>query len=284
MMQKVTTRSGAVIAYDVAGTLGPEVPFLLIEGLSAHLLGWREEFCRRFVDQGHPVIRFDNRDVGESQRYPDGGYTAGDMADDAKALLDALEIDRAHVVGQSMGGMISQELAIRHPEVVASMALFYSAPSTDFIKPSSRDLDQMTRRGLPSTRDEAVDRYVEDERECASVAYAFDETWKRTLAGLMWDRTRGNPDAPARQREALEHSRDRLPLLHELDVPTLVMHGTADALISDAGSRAIADAMADSRLRIYEGMGHELPRELWFEFVTEITQNAIRSERTGRVA
>lgn len=283
-MEKLTTSSGAVIAYDIVGTLGGDVPFLLIEGLSAHLLGWREEFCQHFVDQGRVVIRFDNRDVGESQRYPDGGYTAGDMADDAKALLDALGIDRAHVVGQSMGGMISQELAIRHPDAVASMALFYSAPSTAFVKPSSRDLDQMTRRGLPSTREEAIERYVQDERECASTAYGFDETWKRTLAGLMWDRTRDSPDAPARQREALEQSRDRLPLLRELDVPTLVVHGTADALISDAGSRAIADATADSRLRIYEGMGHELPRELWSEFVIEIIQNAARSERTDRVA
>lgn len=284
MTATVTTSSGAVIAYDVLGTLGTEVPFLLVEGLSAHLLGWRDEFCQGFVDAGHPVIRFDNRDVGESQRHPEGGYSAADMADDAKALLDALGVERVHVVGQSMGGMISQELAIRHPTAVASMALFYTAPSTSFLKPSSRDLDHMKSRLPPTTREQAVEQYVEDERECASTAYAFDETWKRTLGGLMWDRTRGNPDAPARQREALERSRDRLPLLRELAVPTLVIHGTADVLISDAGSRAIAEAITDSRLRMFEGMGHELPRELWPEFVREIIQNAARSERTDRVA
>lgn len=275
-MPSITTAGGAVIAYDLLGDGLEGTPFLLIEGLSAHYLGWRDEFCQKLVDAGHRVVRFDNRDIGKSQRYPGVDYTLGDMADDAKDLIDALGIEQVHVLGQSMGGMIAQELALRHPGAVRSLAVLYTAPSVDYLKPSSRDLTEMASRTAPSSRAEAVDRYVHDERECASTAYPFDEAWKRTLGGLMWDRSPDGIDGVVRQRTAVGLSRDRLPLLGQISCPTLVMHGTADALVSEEGSRAIAGAVPGSRLRLYEGMGHELPRDLWDELVAEIVDNARR--------
>ena len=110
-MPATTTPHGVSLNYDTFGD--PRHPaMVLIQGLGAHMLGWHNEFCRLLADRGHHIIRFDNRDVGLSQKFPAGGYTLADMADDTTGLLDALHIDTAHVVGQSMGGMIAQHVAI----------------------------------------------------------------------------------------------------------------------------------------------------------------------------
>ena len=143
---------------------------VLIQGLGAHMLGWHEEFCRQLADRGHHVIRFDNRDVGQSQRFPAGGYTLADMAEDTAGLLDALHIDSAHIVGQSMGGMIAQHLALEHPGRVLSLALVYSTPSTEYI----HGLDLLTGRlDAPHARnrDEAIELFVQNEAASASLRY-----------------------------------------------------------------------------------------------------------------
>lgn len=276
-MASATIADGCRVEYDVIGRDQPGLPFVLIEGLGAHYLGWREEFCQLLVEGGHPVVRLDNRDVGLSQRHPGTSYSVGDMADDVRGLIDVLALSQVHVVGQSMGGMIAQELVIRHPGVARSLALFYTAPSMDFVLPSSRDAERIRTRPAPSTREDWVRQYLEDESECASPAYAFDVAWKTRLAGLMWDRSQDDRDGTLRQRRAISKSRDRLPLLKQIEIPTVVFHGTADALVSDAGGRAIADAVEGSDLHIYDGMGHELPRDLWPEFAGEILRNSRRA-------
>lgn len=281
-MTQVRIAGGSLVEYDVMGPERDGTPFVLIEGLGAHYLGWRDEFCQPLVDRGHPVIRLDNRDAGLSQAYPGAAYVVADMADDVRGLIDMLGLDRVHVVGQSMGGMIAQELVIRHPSVVASLALFYTAPSMDYLVPSSRDPDVIRDRPNPTTRAEWVEQYVLDESECASPSFAFDADWKRVLAGRMWDRSGIDKEGTLRQRRAIERSRDRLPYLRRVDTPTVVFHGTADALVAVEGGRAIAEAIDGSLLHVYEGMNHELPRELWPEFIAEIVDNADRStSRSG---
>lgn len=284
-MANIIIGGGHAVEYAVMGSEHDAVPFVLIEGLGAHYLGWRDEFCQLLVDEGHPVIRLDNRDVGLSQRHPGAEYTVGDMADDVYGLIEALGLTRAHIVGQSMGGMIAQELVIQHPDAVASLALFYTAPSIDYLLPSSRDVAYLRERPAPGTREEWVRQYIDDESECASPSFVFDATWKETLAGLMWDRSRTDNDGVLRQRQAIARSRDRLPLLESVDTPTVVFHGTADRLVSVDGGRAIAEAVDGSIVHIYEGMNHELPRELWQQFAREIVQNArLATRRAGQVA
>lgn len=277
-MTCVRIDSGFSVEYDVMGADRDGVPFVLVEGLGAHYLGWRDEFCDLLVDGGHPVVRLDNRDIGLSQRHPGASYTMSDMAEDVRGLIDVLGLGPVHLVGQSMGGMVAQELAIGHPEVVASMALLYTAPSMAYLLPSSRDPDVIRDRPRPANRDAWVRQYLDDESECVSPTYAFDVEWKTRLGGLMWDRSQTDRAGTLRQREAIARSRDRLPLLRQVVTPTVVIHGTADALVSVDGGRAIADAIDGSILRVYEGMNHELPRELWPRFASDILQNVARAE------
>ena len=270
-MPVTTTPHGVSLNYDTFGD--PHQPaMVLIQGLGAHLLGWHEELCQQLADHGHHVIRFDNRDVGLSQKFPAGGYTLTDMAADTAGLLDALHIDTAHIVGQSMGGMIAQRLALEHPNRVLSLALVYSTPSTDFI----HGLDLLTGRldAPPArNRDEAIELFVQNEAASASPRYAQDLTWLRELGGLMYDRGY-DPDGVRRQTEALQKSTDRTPILPQITAPTAILHGSDDQLIDVAASTAMHALIRNSTLTVHLGMGHELPRPLWNQIVGQISDNA----------
>ncbi|HSU12265.1 MAG TPA: alpha/beta hydrolase [Pseudonocardia sp.] len=270
-MPATTTPHGVSLNYDTFGdTRHPAM--VLIQGLGAHMLGWHEEFCRLLADGGHHIIRFDNRDVGLSQKFPAGGYTLADMADDTTGLLDALNIDTAHVVGQSMGAMIAQLVAIRHPARVKSLALIYSTPKTDFI----HGIELLTERldtPRPGSRVEAVDQYVKNESASASTRYPRDVAWLRELGGLMYDRCH-DPDGVRRQTQALQNAEDLTPLLCRISTPTTILHGSDDRLIAPAASTLLHDFIEDSVLTIHSGMGHELPRPLWDDIVGRISENA----------
>ena len=282
-MPATTTPHGVSLNYDTFGD--PRHPaMVLIQGLGAHMLGWHNEFCGLLADRGHHIIRFDNRDVGLSQKFPAGGYTLADMADDTTGLLDALHIDTAHVVGQSMGGMIAQHVAIRHPTRVQSLALVYSTPKTDFI----HGIDLLTERlATPSagSRVEAVEQYVENESASASPRYPRDVAWLRELGGLMYDRCY-DPDGVRRQTQALQNAEDLTPLLRRISAPTTILHGSEDRLIAPAASALLHDFIDDSALTIQLGMGHELPRPLWDDIVGQISENAqiVARRRAGRPA
>ena len=169
-MTLITTPAGVSLCYDTFGDPG-RPPLLLIQGLGAHMLGWHAGLCKQLADAGFHVLRFDNRDVGLSQKFPQGGYTLADMANDTAGLLTALDIPAAHIVGQSLGGMIAQQLALDHPTRVLTLALVYTAPNPDFI--AGRDVvDDRTQHLRARDRDEAIAQYLAIEAGCASPGYA----------------------------------------------------------------------------------------------------------------
>jgi pimeloyl-ACP methyl ester carboxylesterase len=270
----VKTPDGAVIHYDERGPAdGPAV--LLIEGLGAHMLGWRAGFCDFFAEAGYRVLRFDNRDVGLSQKYPSQSYALAEMADDAHYLLEVLDLAPAHIVGQSMGGMVAQHLVLRHPGDVASLMLLYTAASGRHVAGASRSIDSLRLAPRATSREEAIEYHIRLERVCASRDYSFDEAWKRELGGLMWDRCY-DPDGVVRQREAVSGHAIDLADLAAITIPTLIIHGTSDNLISHEAARELHATIAGSELWLVEGLGHDLPRELWPELTRRIIGNARR--------
>jgi pimeloyl-ACP methyl ester carboxylesterase len=276
------TASGARIYYE---TMGPATgqPLVFIEGLSAQMLGWREPFCQGFVDRGFQVIRLDNRDVGLSQTFGgpkdyDGGYAIEDMARDTFGVLDALGLKSAHIVGQSMGGFITQAMAIAAPERIRSMTLFYTAPAigTYAGEDARPQADAAPLPDPAKLRAEAIEEMVASQRRCASTAYPFDEDWIRELAGLRYDRGYC-PEGPLRQYAACLRSTDRTAALAALDIPTSIIHGRADRLIRFEAALDLAKAIRDAELHLFPGLGHEIARPLWDEFTRIIVRTAARA-------
>lgn len=279
-MPRTDPSLGASIYYQSEGPLtAPAV--VLIEGLSAQLVGWPEGFRRRLFDAGHRLVLLDNRDIGLSAKLgetDDDGlhYTIDDMADDVTRVLDAAAIDRAHVVGQSMGGAIAQALALRRPTRVRSLTLFYTAPVFDaeFVHPAASE------RPAPAggmTREEAIAARVEGERICASPLWEFDEAWARTAAALSYDRC-SRIDGIARQRAALVASPDRRAPLRGLSLPCAILHGRGDAIIRWQASVALAEAIPGSDLHLFAGMGHVIAEPLWPVFAAIIAGTVGRGE------
>ncbi|MFW0795098.1 alpha/beta hydrolase [Gordonia sp. CPCC 205515] len=269
----IRTDSGVRIAYDTFGD-PTDPPMLLIQGLGAHYLGWHHELCELLADAGYYVLRHDNRDIGLSDKFPYGGYNLADMAADSVGLLSALDITSAHIVGQSMGGMIAQQIAISHPDRVRSLALIYTAANTAHIRSDVA----AERADLPdaSTRTEAVARYLLNESPCASAQYPHDEDWLRRLGSEMFDRD-NDLDATDRQYAAIASSPDRLDDLRHVGIPTAIIHGSEDRLIDPSAAHELHATLPTSTLTIYPGMGHSLPRPLWRDIVNTISGNAFAS-------
>jgi pimeloyl-ACP methyl ester carboxylesterase len=292
MSVQTAPANGIEIAYETFGDPGGR-PLLLVMGLGTQMLAWHEEFCGALVDLGFHVVRYDNRDTGLSTHLHDapppdvmaalGGdtssasYTLEDLADDAVALLDHLGIDRAHVVGASMGGMVAQTVAIRHPARVASLTSIMSTPS-----PAVGSATQEAMAALlapPATnRDEALQRARATYEVIGSPGYPLDVAWLETISGVAYDRAY-DPAGMARQLLAIHASGDRTPALRALTVPTLVVHGDADPLVQIAGGHATAEAVPGAELLVLEGMGHNLPRELWSQIAEAIARVAERAAR-----
>jgi|SRR6185312_13546495 len=273
------TPGSTAIYYETRGAPDGE-PALFIPGFTAQMLGWREAFCRKFVERGVRVILFDNRDAGLSRKYggpddADGGYGLGEMAADAFAVLDALGLERAHVVGQSMGGMIAQVMALAHPDRVRSLSLVYSAPSIEPRLFVARESVDAVQAGTRLDRDAAIEAFVARERTSGSTAYAFDEVWIRELAALCYDRCY-TPDGVLRQRAAMARWQGRATDLERLSMPACVIHGRDDRHIKPEASLAIAAALRNAELHLYPGLGHELAAPLWEEFATAITRTMRR--------
>ena len=257
----VITSERGVVGYDTFGDASAP-PLVLIQGFSAQRLGWRPGFCQAVADRGYHVIRFDNRDVGESQRYPLGGYTLDDLAGDTVALMDELELSSAHLVGQSMGGMIAQLVATSHPSRVLSLGLLYSTASIrHFIAPDDVIAERM-QAVPPTTRDEFIAAYVVNEASCASPGYPQDTAWLAELGGAMWD-AGVDPAGIDRQLQALLAYPDQLDADRTITVPTTIVAGDGDGLISYHASQELHEIILGSTLSILPGMGHELPQPLW---------------------
>jgi pimeloyl-ACP methyl ester carboxylesterase len=283
--------NGVELAYETFGDPVDET-ILLIMGLGVQMLGWDEEFCRMVAGRGYRVVRFDNRDVGHSTKIEGGprpdvmgavagdgssaSYLLDDMADDCAGLLDELGVKAAHVVGASQGGMIAQALAIRHPERVLSLVSIMSTTGERAVgQPHPEAIPALLTRP-PAGRDGYVDFVVGAWKVIGSPGFPADESALRALAGASYDRGIF-PEGTARQLVAIIASGDRTEALGKLDVPATVIHGTSDLLVDVSGGKATAAAIRGARLELMEGMGHDLPRQLWPRFADLIVETAERA-------
>lgn len=289
-----TRSNGIEIEYETFGDKEAK-PLLLVGGLGAQMIVWDEAFCEGLAERGHNVIRFDNRDVGLSTWLSEAGvpdvtklihqlatgepveapYTLSDMANDAVGLLDALEIEAAHVVGASMGGMIAQTIAIEHPDRVRSLTSIMSTTGDPTLPPAEPEAIGALMAPPPTSREAAIERSVVTSRAIGNTGFPFDEPAVRTQAARSYDRA-FHPDGAARQMLAIMASGSRAAALRGLDIPTLVIHGDADPLIRPEGGRHTAECIADAELLMIEGMGHDLPRGAWaliFDAIETLTHS-----------
>lgn len=279
------------IHYEDLGDLG-DPPVLLIMGLGAQLVLWHDEFCQKLVDRGYRVIRFDNRDVGLSTKLHGrrvGGalvpkllrsfagrsspsvYRLEDMADDAAAVLDHLGIERAHIVGASMGGMIAQIFAARFPQRTAGLGIIFSSNNAALLPPPApRALMSLIKGPHPgSPRDVIVENSVRVSKIIGSPAYRKSDDQMRADAIETYERC-FYPQGIGRHFSAILGSGSLKPYDTRISAPTVVIHGRADVLMRPAGGRAIADAISNARLVLFDGMGHDLPEPLWDGIVSEL--------------
>lgn len=277
-MTLTASANGIEIAYESFGSPDGR-PLLLIMGLGAQLIHWDDGFCELLAEQGHHVVRFDNRDVGLSTHLHDAGvpgpgqpapYLLDDMAADAAGLMDALGWPAAHVVGASMGGMIAQSLAIRHPERVLTLTSIMSTPGPAVAPPTETAREVLFAKP-PRTRDDAVAQALRTASVIGSPGYELDRERTERLAGLAFDRCY-DPAGVARQLAAIMNSPDRTEALTRLNIPTLVIHGADDQLVPLPGGQATAAAVPGAELKVFPGMGHDLPRALWPEVIDAVTK------------
>jgi pimeloyl-ACP methyl ester carboxylesterase len=282
--------NGIEIVYDTCGDSGAP-PLLLIMGLGGQLVAWDETLCRQLAAAGHWVIRFDNRDVGLSSHFDQAGtpnlvemmsrmaqgksleapYLLTDMAADAVGLLDALHVPKAHILGVSMGGMIAQTMAIHYPARVRTLTSVMSLADPAQPLPTPEALKTLFNRP-PATRKAYLDYQIEVWRVLGSPGFPLDEDVVRRRAALAYDRGL-NPPGFARQLAAIWASGSRKAALKQVKIPLLVIHGKADPLVPVAGGMETAECIPGSKLVLIEGMGHELPVEIWPQLVNAVTEH-----------
>jgi pimeloyl-ACP methyl ester carboxylesterase len=280
--------NGIELEYELLGH--PADPaLLLIMGLGAQMIDWPQEFCEQLAAQGFYVIRFDNRDAGLSTALdelgtPDlaaifGGATApyllADFAADTAGLLDALDIDRAHVVGASLGGMIAQQFAIDHPGRVLSLCSIMSMTGDRSVGHPTPEAAAVLGRPPAASRAEAIANSVAGSKVIGSPGFPAVEEELLRRATAKYDRAY-RPLGTLRQYAAALASPDRTEALHDVKAPTLVVHGEADPLINASGGRATAAAVPDAEFVLIAGMGHDLPRDCWPQIIDAVTRNAAR--------
>jgi pimeloyl-ACP methyl ester carboxylesterase len=270
-------------------------PVLLIMGLGSQLLLWRTAFCEKLVGQGLRVIRYDNRDVGLSSKTEHrssgqplatrlarswlglrsrAAYTLEDMADDAEALLDHLGIERAHIVGASMGGMIAQVFAARFPKRTRTLGILFSSNNSRFLPPPAPSALLAILKGPPpnSPRDVIIDNAVRVTNIIGSPRYRTPEEQVRADAAEGYDRNY-YPQGIARHFGAILGSGSLASYDRRIVAPTVVIHGRADKLMRPFGGRSVARAINGARLVLFDGMGHDLPQQLWDRLISVLENN-----------
>ncbi len=267
-----------------------DAPLLLIMGIGTQLDSWDREFCDGLVDAGFYVIRFDNRDVGLSERIegtPDLAairagehstlpYTLDDMAADVVGLLDVLHLERAHILGASMGGMVAQLVAINWPERVLSLCTIMSSTSDAAVGQADTAVLELMRRPAPPTREGAIEAAVERSRALAGSGFPFDKEAARRRAVAAYERAH-EPAGRLRQQAAAIAAPDRTSALRQLSVPTVAIHGSDDRLVDISGGRAIADAVPGAWLEVVDGMGHGIVPGAWPQIIAAVRRNANRA-------
>jgi pimeloyl-ACP methyl ester carboxylesterase len=291
-MPKVRVSAEVELTYE---SFGEGEPLLLIMGIGAQMVLWDEEFCQRLARRGFRVIRFDNRDVGESTRLDALGtpqvarqllrrligrkvrapYTLDDMADDTVGLMNALGIERAHVVGLSLGGMIAQCTALRHPERVRSLAIMMSGPGELWASlPTLGALRALTARP-PRSREGAIEHALRTFSVIGMSTHGTPNERMRKLIGLQYDRGI-SPRGFARQFAAILAAPSRTRALSQLRVPTVVIHGANDPLIPPLAGRLTAARIPGARLAVIEGLAHDLGPSAWDFAIDALVENAHR--------
>jgi pimeloyl-ACP methyl ester carboxylesterase len=285
--------NGIHIEYEEFGD--PADPtLLLIMGLGAQMIQWDTDFCEQLAKagSGFHVVRFDNRDVGLSSQIEDGprpdvmaalagdvssaSYNLDDMAADAAALLDVLGVDAAHVVGASMGGMIAQTFAINYPERTLSLCSIMSTTGARTVGQAHPEIIPILLGARPTGREDAIDRAEAAVRAFGSKGLPVDWAKLRQRAGESYDRC-FSPVGFARQLVGIIASGDRTDRLGQLDVPTLVIHGTDDKLVDPSGGQATAAAIPNAEHVVVEGMGHDLPAGAWPRIIDAILANTAKA-------
>jgi pimeloyl-ACP methyl ester carboxylesterase len=282
---------GITLCYETFGDPG-DPTVLLIMGLGTQMVAWHEDFCHELAERGFHVVRFDNRDVGRSTHVEGppptirqlltrsrraAHYTLGDMAEDAAGLLRELDLAPAHVVGASMGGMIAQTLAARHPEAVRSLtSIMSNTGSLRSGQPALRVYSVFLRRA-PSEREAFIAHMERVFAAIGSRGLPRDAEDIHAIAATSYDRDR-DPEGAGRQLAAIIAAADRTADLRRIEAPTLVIHGTADRLVSPSGGRATARAIPGAKLVMIPGMGHDLPRAAWPAIIDAIVEQARRAD------
>jgi len=273
-------RNGSVeIEYETFGDWWGET-VLLVNGLGSQMTRWPIPFCHKLNARGFRAIRYDNRDVGLSTWLDGQKYTLSDMADDAVAVLDAAGVEHAHVVGVSMGGMIVQRLAINHPDRVRSMTSIMSATGAPGSLDSTPEAAAVLNVPPPDPRADFkvfIMHVVKNAQVIGSPGYPWAEEVLRDRAVAEYRRAY-NPAGVARQRSAIFTDGDRTAALGKLTIPTMVIHGADDPLVPPKGGEMTAAAITGAELRMIPGMGHDLPVELYDDFVDAIVTVAHRAK------
>ena len=282
-----------LIEYDAFGEPTGR-PLLLIMGLGAQMTRWRGELCELLAAQGHYVIRFDNRDVGLSQKFGAAGmpdmvkifaqatagepvsaaYSLSDMANDAAALLTALDIQAAHICGASLGGMIAQVMALEHGSRVKSMTSIMSTTGDPSLPKATPEAMAALMSPAGNSLAEVLNRAVKNAAVIGGPGFPAPDAEIRALAQSDYERS-FYPEGVARQMAAVAATGNRRPRLEQLVMPTLVIHGQNDPLIPVSGGMDTQAAIQDAVLKVFEGMGHNLPQPLWGGIVEAISTHTL---------
>ncbi len=289
---KTLPANGIEIAYETFGERGAP-PIVLVMGLGTQMLAWPEELCEDLAQRGHFVVRFDNRDVGASTHFKGvrapsvaalvakrarPPYTLDDMADDCLALIDALDLGPVHLVGASLGGFIAQTAALRRQSALSSLTLIMTSTGSRRVgQAAPRLISRLLQRPVIADREAAMDAVVETFRVIGSKGFALDEARLREVGARSFDRAY-DPGGYRRQLAAVLAQPNRTERLREIRIPTLVMHGMHDPLVAPSGGLALARRIRGSRFVGFNGMGHDLPRELWPEFADHISALVRRAQ------
>jgi len=284
--------NGIQIEYETYGEPGSR-PLLLIMGFAGQLILWDEDLCKQIAQRGYYVIRFDNRDVGLSTKIDDAGvpdimktiealmmgepvippYTIEDMADDAIGLLDALAIDKAHICGMSMGGMIAQTIAVNYPQRVLSLISIYSNMGDPEDPQPKPEAFEFLTTPFPEDREASIEHAMKLFHTITGPGFSFDEEWHRSIAAQAFDRA-FYPQGPARQLVAILTQKNRRPALASVSVPTLVVHGADDPMVPVECGKNTAAAIPGAELMIIDGMGHDIPHSgAWPQIVDAIVDH-----------
>jgi pimeloyl-ACP methyl ester carboxylesterase len=273
-------------------------PILLVMGLGAQLTLWPDDFVEALVERGFRTIRYDNRDIGLSQKMEGARapglktqvirqklgfpakvpYTLRDMADDGIGLLDALGVERAHIVGASMGGMIAQLMAVHHPDRVLSLTSIMSTTGNPKLPQAEKHaMDALTAPVTSLDEEELVAHGVNIQRNIGSPGFPPDPDRQRDRVRASVRRSVYPPGLP-RQLAAIIDDGDRRERLAQITAPTLVLHGEADPLIKREAGEDTAKHVAGAKLVTLPGWGHDLPRELTDRIAEEIATHAKSSQ------